>query len=398
LVSNHHKSLFMRPLRSLRLIVSAVLKVNDVLCSSVGRLLPLVCFMGFWLGTAGLACAQYTIVDLGDLGGGFGRARAINGLGQVAGEALLPVAGTVDRAVVWQAGAVADLGTLGGLQSAGLSINNAGTVCGWAQDASGHTLPALWNGSAVTALPTLGGAAGTAWGINDAGTAVGHSYLSAGGYHATLWSAGSAHDLGTLGGAYSVAYDINNQGEAVGTASDSSGRDRAVLWGPGGPTDLGGLSGGQWTAAPAVNDAGQVILSGTPQGATQNRAAFWNGDPASPVITLGTFGGSESSANGLNDHGFVVGAADESIGTYHAFVWDGAEMIDLGTLGGYYSSANGINDQGTIVGWAMDASGQTHAVEWVLVPEPTALLLGLLGGGLVCLWASRRRPPGSARR
>ncbi len=372
--------------------------INGVLHSSLGRLLTLVCFVGVGLGTAGLAGAQYSIVDLGDLGGGFARVRAINGLGQVAGEALLPVAGTVDRAVLWQAGSVADLGTLGGQQSWAMGINNAGTVCGWAQDASGNILPALWSGSVVTALPSLGGAVGTAYGINDAGTAVGNSYLSTGGYHAAVWSSGGVHDLGTLGGDLSVAYDINNQGEAVGTASDSADRERAVLWGPGGPTDLGGLSGGQWTEAHAVNDAGQVILRGTPQGTTQKQATFWNGDPASPVITLGTFGGSESSANGLNDHGFVVGAADESIGTYHAFVWDGAEMIDLGTLGGFYSSANGINDQGIIAGWAMDASGQTHAVEWVPVPEPTARLLGLLGGGLVGVWASRRGPPSITRR
>jgi probable HAF family extracellular repeat protein len=352
--------------------------------------------VGAWLGMAGFARAQYSIVDLGDLGAGYARAWAINGLGQVAGDALLPGAGTVDRAVMWQAGSLTDLGTLGGQQSAALGINNAGTVCGWAQTASGNTLPALWNGSAVTALPTLGGASGTASGINDAGTAVGYSYLAAGSSHATLWSGGGVRDLGTLGGAYSVAYDINNSGEAVGTASDSSGRDRAVLWGPGGATDLGGLSGGQWTAAPAVNDSGQVILWGTPLGATDDRAAFWNGNPSSPVISLGTFGGSQSWAYGLNDHGFVVGSADEPGGTYHAFAWDGTEMVDLGTLGGYYSSAYAINDQGIIVGFALDAFGQTHAVEWVPVPEPAALLLGLFGGGLVGLWATRRSLPGVA--
>ena len=362
----------------------------------MSRLLSLASFVGLWLGTAGFAYAQYSIVDLGDLGGGYARARAINGLGQVAGEALLPGAGILDQAVLWQGGSLTDLGTLGGQQSAALGINNAGTICGWAETASGNTLPALWNGGAVTALPTLGGASGTAWGINDAGTAVGYSYLSTGGYHATLWSGGGVRDLGTLGGAYSVAYDINSSGAAVGTASDSSGRDRAVLWGPGGAADLGGLSGGQWTAASGINNSGQVILWGTPLGATDDRAAFWNGNPSSPVISLGTFGGSQSWAYGLNDQGYVVGSADEPGGTYHAFVWDGAEMVDLGTLGGYYSSAYAINDQGIIVGFALDAFGQTHAVEWVPVPEPAALLLGLFGGGLVGLWATRRRLPGVA--
>ena len=360
----------------------------------LGRLLTVACFGGAWLGstTLGFAAAQYAIVDLGDLGGGYAQGRAINEQGQVAGYALLPATGTVQRAFLWQAGALGDLGTLGGQQSSALGINSAGTVCGWAQAASGNGLPALWSGSAVIALPTLGGASGTAWGINDAGTAVGHSYLSAGGYHAALWSGGIIRDLGTLGGDYSIAYDINNRGVAVGTASDASGRDRAVLWGQGGPIDLGGLSGGQWSTARGINDLGQVILQGNPQGATENRAAFWNGDPLSPVIDLGTLEGGESWAWALNDFGFVVGWEEVAVNAYyHAFVWDGVEKTDLGTLGGFYSSAYGINDQGIIVGFATDAFARTHAVEWVPVPEPAALLFGLLGGGMVGLWTRCRR-------
>jgi len=109
------------------------------------------------------------------------------------------------------------------------------------------------------------------------------------------------------------------------------------------------------------------------------------------VIDLGTFGGNESWAFGLNNNGFVVGWGGEQDGTYHAFVWDGVGKIDLGTLGGYYSSAYGINDQGIIVGFAMDAFARTHAVEWVPVPEPAALLFGLLGVGMVGLWTRCRR-------
>ena len=87
-----------------------------------------------------------------------------------------------------------------------------------------------------------------------------------------------------------------------------------------------------------------------------------------------------------------MGWGEEPDGTYHAFVWDGAQKTDLGTLGGSFSSAYGINDQGDIVGYAMDAFGRNHAVEWVPVPEPAAPLLGLFGGGILCLWRRRVIP------
>jgi probable HAF family extracellular repeat protein len=347
------------------------------------------------------AAAQYSIVDLGDLGAGYSVARAINGQGLVVGEALLPVTGQVYHAFLWQAGTMNDLGTSGGQLSRAFGVNSAGTVSGWAQTPSGNSLPALWNGSAVTQLPTLGGGSGTAWSINDTGIAVGGSSLSGGVSHASLWSDGKVRDLGTLGGTISVAYDINNRGAAVGTAYNSAGQERAVLWGDSGPVDLGGLSGGQWIAASAINDLGQVILWGTPQGAAHYQAAFWNGSLSSPVLDLGSFGGGQSFAYGLNDLGYVVGA-DDSDGPWNAFVWDGTAMTKLGTLGGISATAYGINDYGVIVGYATDASGSTHAVEWLPVPEPTSLLVGLLGGGMfgltICLKKrSRPRPPARPR-
>ena len=189
-------------------------------------------------------------------------------------------------------------------------------------------------------------------------------------------------DLGTLGGYQSRGAGINILGTDY---------ERATMWGPGGPVDLGGLSDGKWTAACAVNDSGQMILWGTPMGTTDPHAAFWNGDPSSPVIDLGTFGGNESWAFGLNDYGFVVGSADEAGTGYHAFVWDGSERIDLGTLGAYYGRAYAINDQGIIVGWAMDQYAQTHAVEWVPIPEPRTILVVLLGWSLVSVGTSPRK-------
>lgn len=345
----------------------------------------------------GCAAGGYTVVDLGDLGANVGRASAVNDFGQVVGEAQVPVPGTVAHAFSWEPNTISDLGTLGGQNSGAFDINNAGTICGFAENALGEALPALWTGGSVGALPTLGGNLGAAWGLNNAGAAVGHAYVSSAAYHAALWDEHGVQDLGTLGGLYSVAYDINDQGTAVGSAYDSTGRERACAWGPGGPVGLGGVGGGQWTAARKINDLGQIIFWGTPQGATANRASFWNGDLSSPVIDLGTFGGDESWAYGLNSHGFVVGRAQFQDWTYHAFVWDGAALTDLGTLGGASSSAFGINDQGVIVGYAYDASGRARAVEWVPVPEPAGGAFVGLGGlaFFLCGKYRRRRAAGS---
>ncbi|MBU4274130.1 MAG: hypothetical protein KKA28_20060 [Planctomycetes bacterium] len=75
---------------------------------------------------------------------------------------------------------------------------------------------------------------------------------------------------------------------------------------------------------------------------------------------LGTLGGSESSAQAINNIGQVAGSATTSSGQTHAFLYPypGGPMQDLGTLGGD-SYANGINDQGQVVGcfWI---GGQLH--------------------------------------
>jgi probable HAF family extracellular repeat protein len=82
------------------------------------------------------------------------------------------------------------------------------------------------------------------------------------------------------------------------------------------------------------------------------------------VTDLGTLGGTESFAYGINDGGQVVGAARTSSGSSQAFLWNNGQMRNLGTLGGNSSRANGINNKGQVVGWANTSSGSSHAVLW----------------------------------
>ncbi len=80
---------------------------------------------------------------------------------------------------------------------------------------------------------------------------------------------------------------------------------------------------------------------------------------------LGTLGGKNSQAFGLNEGGQVVGTAQTVSGDKHAFVWNRGKMRDLGALpNGKYSAAYGINKAGDIVGVSAFDALNNHAVLW----------------------------------
>jgi probable HAF family extracellular repeat protein len=79
------------------------------------------------------------------------------------------------------------------------------------------------------------------------------------------------------------------------------------------------------------------------------------------MTDLGTLGGAQSQANGINDHGKVVGMAMTASGDSHAFLYSHGRMTDLGTLGGADSGALAINDRGEVVGSSLTSGSKQHA-------------------------------------
>ena len=72
------------------------------------------------------------------------------------------------------------------------------------------------------------------------------------------------------------------------------------------------------------------------------------------MTALGTLGGAETYAFGINAAGRVVGYSSTTGGNSHAYITgaNGVGMTDLGTLGGGFSSAFGINSAGRVVGFS----------------------------------------------
>lgn len=330
------------------------------------------------------AFAQYTVLDLGTLGGSASTATAINTRGDVVG--FSKNATEQDRAFLVPAGGtMQDLGTFGGALGYAYAINDFGAVVGSAASASaGNPQRAfVWTGSLVP-LGDLGGPTSVAYGINDRDEIVGSSDTSPtfGNPHGFLWRPDTLLDLGTLGGQFSVAFGVNDAGAVVGTGFlPGNTANHAVRWSGGPGQDLGTLGTGVRSVANAINRVGTVVGRSETASASTNHVAFVR-PVAGPMQGLGTLGGAKSEATAINDAGLIVGWAEIVSGQRRAFFSTGSGMTDLNALlpGGtswVLLEARGVNAAGQIVGVGVNA-GLTRA--FLLSPDPITTSAGATRG------------------
>jgi probable HAF family extracellular repeat protein len=153
---------------------------------------------------------------------------------------------------------------------------------------------------------------------------------------------------------------LNDKGQVVGGYGNQT--VHPFLWQEGKTTDLGTLGGANaW--ATGINNEGQVV--GTSEAVIGSgiitHAFLWQNGR---ITDLGTLGGTSSRAGAINDKGQVVGSSITADGSEHVFLWQNGQMSDLGSLGGDSSEATGINNEGQVVGGSITPEGRQDAFIW----------------------------------
>ena len=244
----------------------------------------------------------------------------------------------------------------------------------------------------VKITSTLDGAASRGSDINELGWVAGFSDSTSGNRHATLWRHETLIDLKTLGGPHSNVqwHGLNNRGMVVGisetneTDSLSEGWScapffasatnkvcRGFWWEKGKMHALPTL-GGTHGYATSVNDHGQVVgwaenrvrdnTCDAPQ-VLQFRAVLWEPKKHRKRVLRPYRGDSTSAATAINNRGQVVGISGEcdvAVGRFsaqHAVLWEHGKVIDLGNLGGTsWHTPTAISERGDIVGFSNPAA------------------------------------------
>jgi len=362
------------------------------------------------------AQTNYSVVELGELGGTAGSANGINERGWITGTDNLP-GNLTTVATLWVNGSTVPLGNLGGPNSAvawPVKSNN-GVIVGISETADADPLGEYfscypffatgvptgqickgfrWQNGQMTPLPPFPGGYSYATGVNNRGQVVG---WAENGVHdptcdtsfqilqfrAVIWQPnGQMQELPPLpGDSTSAATAINDLGQVVGISGDcgvavgSVSARHAVLWQNGVPTDLGNIGGDAWNTPTAINNQGTIVgFANTAPGTAKSYEAFiWTN--AGGMKSLGKFSdASRSAAFGINEKGQIVGLAVGG-GPFgiRPVLWENNSMTDLNFLAlpgsPYMLLAGDINQRGVIVGEALDLN-TFDAPGFVATPVP----------------------------
>jgi probable HAF family extracellular repeat protein len=320
----------------------------------------------------GATPSQYTLTDLGTLGGKSSSAAGINASGQITGGSTLP-GDQVTHVFTYANGVMKDIGTPdGSTYAVGSGINASGQLSVNTQARA----PWRYSNGVWTNLNPADPAQdqyGSAQAINDSGHVTGDTDGNGFFYDGTLHFFPTAiEQIGTGNG-------INNSDVITGGQTVEPGnREIGFVYNPhtGSITTFIGFDGGFQSEGDAINASGYVAgwadygsIPVDPSTSSEGPPhAFLN--DAAGEHDLGTLGGSSSFGDAINANSQVVGSSDlAGDAVTHAFLYSGGVMMDVNSLVSSsalapyvtLNEATGINDSGWIIANGVDSrTGETH--------------------------------------
>jgi probable HAF family extracellular repeat protein len=242
---------------------------------------------------------------------------------------------------------VVDLGQVDGTASVALGINDNGEVCGWNITTS-HEQRAVKAGpnSPFQYVPGLENLFAIASAINANGDLAVDVQVSPWPYvvtRAMRYSSGTLEDLDSYVSGSTYSFSINSTRQVAGYTGWAS----AYVATPGSRLSYLGTFGGPQSFAYGVNDAGQVVGTAQVPGGAGHAFRYM---PGIGKVDLNPANAAASDAQAINASGQVAGTMVVN-GQSHAFRYaDGVGVQDLGTGGGLHTLAYAINDKGQVVG------------------------------------------------
>ena len=238
-----------------------------------------------------------------------------------------------------------DHGDLGSGSASAAGLNAQGELVGTASPGGGlavYTGFRTGSGQAKALKPLTPADYSRAFALNDQGWVVGDSRGADGWAHAVLWKKGKPLDLGKLPAMWnSIALAINNHGDVVGYSDHGARFSYGVLWRKGQISAIGPSQ----TTANGINDAGEVIGNQRPY-PSAGVLNCWRMAADGTLSFLPKLSGTVCGVSAINQAGEVVGYSAAPGGGFHAVLYRGDVLTDLGGLGGTTAAAMGLNDLG----------------------------------------------------